>query len=186
MLEYISGNSQVNGLSGEELGLLKRQAKREKRRKERRPDRAERKGNGEDKPRLVETKPNVAKVKIFPLGFDLAGAVTPDTYRVVETSQWLFHPTRGIVSVASTTALDNWMVDDLKVGNRSQTTVDASFPSRMFSDAADDAGLDLDLVPGGIELILEGTYFGAALAADARIVAGFYGDYFESIAIKMA
>lgn len=132
-------------------------------------------------PKLVETKPNIAKVKIMPLGTDLAGAATPDTWRLAQSNQHLFHPTVGVIQVESTSALDDWTVTDVKVGNKSQLSIDADLPAKMFDALAEEKEGDFDLVPGGIDFIMEGNYVGAALGADITLCGGWYGDYFEAI-----
>lgn len=181
----MAGQYEFVTVKGVELGVRRRGQGKE-RRQERRDERGEnkdarqnaRQGGGQ---RLVETKPNVAKVKIMPLGTDLAGAATPDTWRLAQDNQNLFHPTVGVLQVETTSALGDWTVSDIKVGNKSQLSIDADAPASMFDALAEEKEGDFDMVPTGTDFIMEGNYIGAALGADITLCGGWYGDYFESI-----
>lgn len=129
-------------------------------------------------PRLVETTPNLAKVKIYPLGLAIVAAGAP--FSLNPTAQHIFEPTRIIFS--GNVSLSDIELNELKIGNVSQLVVgNTVFPAQMFSPAADDVLCDLDVVTTGQDFLITGTSVSAQ-----RVTAGSYGNYFQSVNLRRA
>lgn len=135
-----------------------------------------REGGGGNEPRLVESRVNLSKVKLFPLGVQAVAAVGA-TFTNEATSQNPFEPLRGVVQAS--VSLDDVELTQLDVGNVSQLTVkNRRFPGQMFSSAADDVLCDLDIVPSGNDFSMEGVS-----QSIQRVTIGWYGNYFMSVNI---
>lgn len=173
-------------VSGAELGRRTRKERVADRRERNQAKRDDRRADRQEAPRqqLIETVPNVAKVKILPLGQDAAGAAATPSFNLVKNCQNLFHVTRVILSVDTTTSLDEWRIDSLTVGDQLQQAAKGTFPAEMFGPLSEDTEVDFDMLVVGQEIEIEGTLIVAALAANAVIQGGCYGDYFESVNLR--
>lgn len=165
-------------IGGVELGRSRadRQAARAARRAGRQAARDIRRG-GSDKPRLVDTKPNLAKVKLFPLGFD--EPTTGLAFSLSAVAQNPFEPIRGVMQASGGDGLDTIELTQLDIGSTSQLCVkNKRFPSKMFDPTADDVLCDLTVLPPGITFSMEGFNEDAETQ---RVLAGWYGWWFESV-----
>ncbi len=153
-----------------------RQYKREGNRVKRNEDRMEK--NAPEGPRLVETTPNLAKVKIYPLG--VIAVTATNTFSLSPPAQHIFEPTRIIF--AGNVLLDDVELTEIKIGNVSQLVVgNTTFPAQMFSPSANDVLCDLDVVTTGQDFLIQGSS-----VVTQRVSAGSYGNYFQSVNLRRA
>lgn len=167
---YIRGTELVEGKAERDARQYKRQAKRVNRNE----NRMERNAPQQQGPRLIETTPNIAKVKLYPLGVAAVAAIG-GAFTLSPTAQHIFEPTRIIFQ--GTVSLSDIELNELKIGNVSQLVVgNTVFPASMFSPAADDVLCDLDVVTTGQDFLITGVS-----QSVQRVSAGSYGNYFQSV-----
>ena len=174
---YIRGTElEVGDKRARDARQAGRKGARESRQGGRQDARDIRQGDG---PRLIETQPNIAKVKIYPLGvFAVAAAGGP--FNLNPTAQHIFEPTRIIFQ--GTVSLSDIEINELKIGNVSQLVVgNTFFPASMFSPSADDVLCDLDVVTTGQDFLVTGVS-----QSIQRVSAGSYGNYFQSVNLRRA
>lgn len=104
------------------------------------------------------------------LGFESLAIAAAASADVTARPQILFRPTRLVVPAA---VAPNFTIDDIKVGNKSQSVAAGSVPAEAFAQTAFNTPLKLDTCQISMDLILEVTNISAA-NADFR--ATMFGD----------
>ncbi len=119
--------------------------------------------------RLQYTPRKYDAARVVPIGFDTVAAVPAFTSATItQRPQEPFRPSR--VFIPSDIA-GSFLVDDIKVGNRSQLAANGSLPARMFQENATGITLLLDTADPAIDVVLRVTNIsGAALRFFAAIV----------------
>lgn len=119
--------------------------------------------------RLQYTPRKYDAARVVPIGFDTVAAVPAFTSATItQRPQEPFRPSR--VFIPSDIA-GSFLVDDIKVGNRSQLAANGSLPARMFQENATGITLLLDTADPAIDVVLRVTNIsGGALRFFAAIV----------------
>lgn len=119
--------------------------------------------------RLQYTPRKYDAARVVPIGFDTVAAVPAFTSATItQRPQEPFRPSR--VFIPSDIA-GSFLVDDIKVGNRSQLAANGSLPARMFQENATGISLLLDTADPAIDVVLRVTNIsGGALRFFAAIV----------------
>ncbi len=119
--------------------------------------------------RLQYTPRKYDAARVVPIGFDTVAAVPAFTSATItQRPQEPFRPSR--IFIPSDIA-GSFLVDDIKVGNRSQLAANGSLPARMFQENATGISLLLDTADPAIDVVLRVTNIsGAALRFFAAVV----------------
>lgn len=107
-------------------------------------------------PRIVQSRPTVARE--YPLGFDSGTpGVGPGATATITTRPQL--PFRGNRLVVPSDIGGNFLIHDLKIGNRSQFVANGAVPARTFSEQGVGVSLSLDtaMVSQDVTLVVENT-----------------------------
>ena len=118
--------------------------------------------------------PKYDKSRIIPMGFDSGIVVPPGgTATITQRPQVPFRPQRLVVP---SDFAGVFLIQDLKVGNKSQLAANSALPARMFQEDATDSLLLLDTATPALDVVLIVTNIGGA---NQRFTAGIKGPAVE-------
>lgn len=118
---------------------------------------------------LDYTPPQYSRARDIPMGFDSGVAVPAGgTVNITQRPQIPFRPAR--LTIPSDIA-GSFLVNDMKVGNKSQLAANSALPGRMFQENAVGNNLLLDTASPAIDVVLSVTNIsGGAVRFNAGIV----------------